>query len=148
MSHWQKGKLSLTCDLSIMTTALTKISPKWEGHIQVDTRGNLSIYNSFTKQTRTGYHIVIPKSSKTGITYADIGLRQNANETWTFDADPDFIEGVDNLNGQILMEIAIMKQRELAQRKGFQMINEENNKNSKSITLRVPVAKQYKQILR
>jgi len=145
MSHWQKSKLNLKCSLEVLKRALSHIMPEWSKHIQVDPSGQLSIYNSYDKETRKGYQIKIPynphgtSTGAPGVRWADIGIRKNEDGTWGVDADTRFLEGLRNLDGEIRMEVAMMKEKAKAQLKGFRIVSEDREGDVKSITMDVPV---------
>lgn len=139
MSHWQKGSLVLKCEISHILTALNKIAPEWEKYIETDPLGNLSITNHYDGLTKSGYHIKIKGGSEGCVSFADIGMKKNEDGTWNIEADFNALGKYYNLQNELLQEIAIMRQKELARAKGFQIIGEKNKGNKRSITIRVPV---------
>ena len=146
MSHWQKSKLNLKCSLDVLKKALSNIMPQWAEHIQVDPSGNLTIHNSHTDKTMSGYAIKIPHSDEyrgirgaPGIRYADIGIKKNDDGTWGVEADVGYLKGIENLDGEIRMEVAMMKEKAKARLKGLRIVNEDREGDVKSITVDVPV---------
>lgn len=146
MSHWHKGKLDLKCGFSLLHQVLAKLRPDWIKHIKTDENGKLSIYNTYTNETKSGYSIVIPggkNSDETGLPFADIGFKQNKDGAWEMEADFGSIEGSENLKGQIIQEVAYAQQKALALQKGYQVLEEKDESGKKTLVLRVPVKEKH-----
>jgi len=151
MSHWQKGKLSLNCSLEVLQQALVNVMPTWEKYIQTDTNGSLPLHNSYTNETKKGFHLVIPGGqnpmggkkgvvSTPGVNYADVGFKK-VGDHWEVEADKDGLRI--NLEGEITAEVAMMKARVIAAMGSVSIISDEKTNGKRRIVLRKKVDPSY-----
>ena len=157
MSHWRAGKLKIKCSISVLQRALLKVMPKWREYIKVDESGKLPIFNSYTRETKKGYHIVIPGGNNPmggkvpgvraapGLNYADVGFRREEDGSWSVEIDPMGLPyEIKNLEGVIGREVAAMRSRAIARAKGFSIAKDELEGNKRKIRLIVPVGEEFK----
>lgn len=151
MSHWSDVKCDLKCSIDVMRRALINVFPEWERFIHVSTEGTLAIKNSYmsnygrsqgAEAARDGqYHIAIPGggnsnlgASAPGLSYADIGLRKNADGTWTITADPMGHNKLRNLNGRLGAQVEQMRAQVQAQLTGNKILSTETEEDGTTIT--------------
>lgn len=117
MSHWRDVKCDLKCSIDVMKRALLRINPEWERHMEVSTDGKLKIDNQYTRENaRGGYHIKVTGARGGGaqdLYYADLGLKRNADGSWSITVDPAGANYVRNLQGYVTS--MVQQQRAIAQ---------------------------------
>ena len=151
MSHWQKGKLKVTCSIAVLKRALINIMPEWEQHIKVDEQGRIPIYTYTGERMKgAGFHIMIPGKANPNysvapnIIYNDVGLRQTKDGKWEIQVDRSGIRGITNLEGAIGQEVAHMKARQAASLKKHQILKDEMEGADEVLVVRAPVTDRFK----
>lgn len=140
MSHWKAGKLQLKCSIDVLRRALIRIMPEWEQHLVIDKEGRIPIYTyTGNKLEGQGFHIMIPGvknpqyAGAPGLKYNDVGLRLEADGTWTAQIDNTGFTKIKNLEPQLQGEVMRMKAIAIAKIRGHRIIKDENNEDE-SIT--------------
>ena len=64
--------------------------PTWEEHIRMDENGGLTMRNTYTGESRSGFSLVVPKNSATGLNYADLGIKAKGNGEWEIAYDKSY----------------------------------------------------------
>lgn len=127
MSHWRDVKCELKCSLDVMRRALLKINPEWERNMEISADGRLSIDNQYTgERQRSGYHIRVKGSRGGGardLPYADLGLRKEADGTWSITVDPAGAEHVRNLQGYVTAQVEQLRAIAQAAINGDSVVN-------------------------
>ena len=144
MSAFLEGKLSIKCSIDLLRRALINIMPEWEKHIRVDPEGKMKIIGYGGGKVEKTYSIVIagPKNPSfpqaPGNSYADIGMRQNAEGFWEIAADRSGIRGIVNLDNEIKGELLRMRAKAYARlNQGAEVIKEVNNEEEISTYIAV-----------
>jgi hypothetical protein len=138
MSHWQSGKLTLKCSMSVLKKALLNIMPEWEAHLREDPNGKLTIKSGYNQPEQHGYHLAIPMNQSTGVSGADMGFKQNEDGSWSIKYDylPTKLR---HPQGQIVQEVAAMKVKLIASKtRGVRVTSDETIDGERVIELIVP----------
>jgi len=141
MSYWVKAKLGLKCSINILMKALIKVMPEWEGYIQSDKDGKLSIYTYRGVARKGKFHIVIPGSNNRhfkqapNVVFNDIGFRQEKDGSWTVEVDRDGL--VKDVEGEVIKEVAAMKMIAIARQRGDQVLTDKKDGEERVIITRM-----------
>jgi hypothetical protein len=136
MSEFLEGKLNLKCSIDLLRRALIKVMPEWEAHIRIDPLGNLEAVNFNGKVVKDKtFNLIVPGPNNVyncpaapGNSFADIGMMQEKDGTWTIYADRSGLYDIKNLEEEIKGEILRMRARAYARlRPGAEIIKEINN---------------------
>jgi len=140
MSHWQKGKLSIKCSTKVLTRALERIFPQWEGHIQVDEGEGLTAYDYVgRKMDETKFSILIPGVKNPnfdpapGLRYNDLGITRDEDGGWDVHVDNSGLRGINNVENRLKGEIQKMKDEALAKMgivEGMQTVSEDEDERT------------------
>ena len=152
MSHWIGGKIDNKCSIAELRKALERIMPQWKEFIRVDPSGGLSIYNPYeTNHFEPGFHIVIPGGQSPmggkipgvraapGLPYADIGIKQQEDGSWTFRLDPAGLsEDARNIAGSVTREVGREKVERIVTQAGGTITGQDREGAKLKIRLLVP----------
>ena len=139
MSHWQAGKLSLKCSLSVLQRALIKIMPQWKDHIKADPGGKL-VVQDMSGRTQSGYHLMVPKTAP-GSSYCDLGFKKEADGTWSILSDPGGLpRQISNPGDTMKDTVGKMQAIAIAKLRGFTIVRDEGDE----LDLIIPVGEEFK----
>jgi hypothetical protein len=136
MSHWQTGKMELKCSLNVLKRALINIMPEWEKHIKVDEGGQLDLKGMGGAQS--GFHLVIPHGTQTGINYEDVGFKLGAGGNWETVRGPNLPRQIRDLEGQVLQQVATMKAKAIAISRGYQLLDVQQQGDDQVVEMLIP----------
>ena len=142
MSHWQSGKMGLKCSLTILQRALIKIMPEWEKHIKIDPNAGLNVRGM--QGGKSGFSLVIPYGSGTGISYEDIGFKKADDGSWETARGTYIPVKVKNLENKVSSRVAEMKSKQNAINMGFRPTGQVEEGGKIRIRMRGPVPDRYK----
>lgn len=137
MSHWQTGKMKLNCSLAVLKRALINIMPQWDKHIKVDPSGNLDL-QGYGGTVKKGFNLVVPKGSATGISYEDMGFKQESDDSWSVMRGTYLPRTIRDPEGQVLQQVATMKARAIAAVRGYQITKDQKIGDEQVIEMIIP----------
>jgi len=135
MSHWMQGKIEdLHCSIDKMIEAIVNIMPEWEGFIDVSNNGELDAYNSYTRESKKGFHIRVSQNSSIGLRYCDFAMRHKKDGTWQIEYDAMGLPiKMNNPQNSIKDEIAAMGMEERVSIENLNMIENTRGKVRKQV---------------
>ena len=132
MSRLQVGKLSLQCSINVIIQAIKNIiaNKSLKGEIMISDKTDLDIRSLNMDDNPGKFNIVIPR--EIGISSSDIGLKKEANNSWSIKGDNNvyFIEST------IMQEVFTMRARAIAEIKNLEIISDEMDGKDKVIRIR------------
>lgn len=135
MSHWQAGKLDMSCSLAVLKRALLNIMPGWENSIQESADGKLSADNQWQGKL-PGFHLVVK------LERSDMGFKQNPDGSWEIKYDnytlPPKLKQSGGPGGKVTQEIFSMRTRAIAQLQGLRIVKDADEGEDRVIQMLVP----------
>ena len=135
MSKLQVGKLSLQCSMDVIKKAIKNIitekCSECAKHIKVSDKTDLEIRSVNMDDNPGKFDIVILKEA--GISHADIGIKREANNSWTLKGDDYKIRA---FQAKIVQEVFAMRTRAIAELKNLEIVKDEMDGLVKVITIR------------
>jgi hypothetical protein len=145
MSHWKSGKLGLNCSLAVLKRALLNIMSEWEEYMKTSEEGGLTIYNNYTNQRMSGYHLSVSLDAP-GVSYADIGFKRDADGEWITDIDEAYLRvpEIQTLQGAVKREVSAMKAQAQARAKNGRVVRVNTAGGRTKVFLDIPVEEKHK----
>jgi len=145
MSQYIQGKLCLKCSIDLLRRALIKVMPEWEKHIHISDNCDLKIYGYNNKKIEDkSFHMMIPgprnpdfAAAPNSSVYGDIGLRQEADKSWSVMSDSSDVGRIQKLEAQIKGEILRMKARAYARLNNAEILADVSNEEESYIDLSI-----------
>lgn len=138
MSHWQTGKIGLSCSLAVLRRALLNIMPHWEDHIQSDPNGKIDLYDYLGNLSKRDYQMMVPGRGHPGvegapdIVYNDLGFKQNEDGSWEYIIDSAGMRDP-NLIGSLKQEVARMRVLAIARKRGCPILKDEMQGDERAV---------------
>jgi hypothetical protein len=152
MSHYLEGKLQLKCSIDLLRRALINIMPEWEKHIHIDLDGKIPIfgYGGVEVKDKT-FHLMVPGPRNPNYqaapenTYGDLGMRKDADGSWSVMGDRSGMRQIKNLEEQLKGELLRMKAKAWANLRGAQILRNVDNDEESYIDIAIDAedAKQF-----
>jgi len=135
MSHWMQGKIKdLHCSIDKMREAIANVMPEWENFIDISRDGNITVRNYYTNESKSGFHIKVPKNKSIGINYADFGMKQEKDDTWGIEYDSGGLPSkMKNPQDVLKNEVAAMAMKELASIENLNMIEDSRGNTRRQV---------------
>lgn len=144
MSHYLEGKLQLKCSIDLLKKALINIMPDWDKHIIVDPEGKIPIFGYGGVEVREKtFHVMVPgprnpnHKGAPNNTYGDLGLRKEADGSWSVMGDRGGMHDIKNLEEELKGELLRMKARAWAKIRGAQILRDIDNEEESYIDIAI-----------